>query len=54
MRLSAYAVAGSRDRPLRVISWTVASTRSAKVALPGSRQVNSRVVVEAKVVVTAW
>ena len=50
MRLSAYAVAGSRLRPLRVISRTVGATRSAKVLAPGSRQVNSSVVVETKVV----
>ena len=50
MRLSAYAVGGVERSPLRVISWTVAPTRSAKVPAPGSRQVNSSVVVETKVV----
>jgi len=50
MRLSAYAVAGSTWVPFSVISWTVASTRSANVDAPGSAQVNRMVVVEPKVV----
>ena len=54
MRLSAYAVAGSRLRPLSVISRTAGATRSAKVLEPGSRQVNSSVVVEAKVPWSGW
>ncbi len=49
IRLSAYAVDGSREVPFRVISWTCASTRSAKVSAPGSVQVNSIVVTEPKV-----
>ena len=50
IRLSAYAVAGSIDSPFSVISWMVASTRSANVSAPGSRHEKRIVVVDAKVV----
>ena len=50
MRLSAYAVAGSTEVPLSVISCTFAPTRSTKVSAPGSLHVKRIVVVEPKVV----
>jgi hypothetical protein len=49
IRLSAYAET-STGSPFSVISCTVASTRSANVEAPGSRQLKAIVVVEPKVV----